>query len=488
MPRSTLLALLPLVLLPLVLLPLVVVWSARTNDAPDPPDAVRAGHDRPAASAHAELTAPATAPVRATAETEPWNDAALIAALAHLGEVDQVRDPRLVARSRPILEVPSRTTRTLGLARGTTLVDDPGDLSPAERGAILALGLAGATYGRPSAKAPPAVRALDRFAFVSELIQALPDLRPRVAAGLLDLMERLRLGGRPVVGPEFMQVVLEVRAAHPSLRGLLDGLLEECAVELPADERRTLSTLFVHDSADPTLVKVAFTHLLAGADTARYLELARRRLEEEGTPPQVRAAILDAVAVAAPLREAITLLAEQADGHPGAVMVHVGEREDGAEALLEAYDARLALGGSAQERVHIVAGLEGSDRGQALLDIARTDPDAGVRGRAFIACSLDPEAATTETLDAVLAGRDQPDDPFIGLSGTVSSTVLSNLAACTRRSGDVELHEQTLAQLEAAARATTAPLTDRHYALHLLRYHLDPAAHAALTDQLGLDD
>ena len=64
MPRSTLLA-----LLPLVLLPLVVVWSARTNDAPDTPDAVRAGHDRPAASAHAELTAPATAPVRATAET-----------------------------------------------------------------------------------------------------------------------------------------------------------------------------------------------------------------------------------------------------------------------------------------------------------------------------------------------------------------------------------------------------------------------------------
>lgn len=495
MPRSTPRALLPLALVVVLAATLatLALWPLRPGDVRE-----RTSAEVPAEAAPSPtpLTAPEPAPLRAAGAAPAWDDETLIAALVHLGEVEELRDPRLLPRSRPILVAPARTARVLELARGRSLQDggDGGDakdgagLSPAERGAVLALGLAGATYGRPGAQAPPAVRDLDRFGFVSGLLQALPDLRPQVAAGLVDLMERLRLGGRPVVGPELLQVVLELRAAHPSLRDLLEQLLEECAAELPGAERRALATMFVHDSEDPTLVRVAFLHLLSGEEGLRYLELARLRLAEEDMPPRVRASILAAVAAAAPLGAAIDLLAAQGEDRRSEPMVHVGEREGGAAALLEAYDARLALGGSAEERERIVAGLEGSSRGEALLDIARTDPDVNVRGRAFVAFSLDPQAASPATLDAVIAGRDQPDDPFIGLSGTTASTVLSNLAARARRTGDVALRDQALAELDAAVRSPTAPRQDRAYALHLLRYHLGPADHAALTDQVGLDD
>jgi hypothetical protein len=465
---------------------LLATWWFWPGSVGQPASAAPTGTSR-ASDPKAELLAPAHRPEGRSAAEESFDDADLIAALAWLGEVGQVFDPRLEPRSRPVLERPARARRTLELVQSTVLVDDPQTLALSERGAVLALGLAAATYGRAGKDVPAAVRAVDRFEFVSAVIEALPHMRPALAVNLVDLMQRLRLGGRPVVGAAFFQVVLDVRRLHPEQRGVLDTLLEECAAELPGEQRRAIATLFVDETDDATMVKVAFAHLLLGTDGHVYLELAAERLEDTATPAEVRNAILDAVAIAAPVEAAIETLAPNLGLASADVLMQVAAREGGTEALLDAYGQRLAFGGAAEERRWIVVGLEDSAHGEVLLDIARTDPDRDVRGQAMVSFSLDSSEATAEALEAVISGRDQPDDPFVGLDPLAATAAISNLALNAGRAGDGELCEQAVAELVATARSEASPARQRRYALQSLAHHITPGELEALREELGLD-
>ena len=473
----------PPILILLVLLPLALLLfraSRRTDEA----STAKVDRSTEAAEPTLQLVGGEAPTRRSSARAPAWTDGALIAALAALGEVEGLDDQRLVPRADPILKIPSRVERSLRLLADDRLVDDPISLSLPERGAILALGLASATYGRSGSKMPFEVHRVDRFAFVSQVLTAFPSLRPVVARGLVDLLERLRLAERPVLGPEFLDLLVELREGNPSLGDLFDRLIEQCTAELPPDERQRIASEFAAEENDAELVKIALTELLAGEEGARYLELARTRLEDENTPPDVRNAILEALAVAAPIQDAIDLISREESISSQVMMSQVAARAGGDEALLDAYDERLAFGGSALERENIVFGLMGTGNGQALLDIARTDPDPRVRGRAILMGSLESTSANEEVLAAILDGRDQKDDPFIGLPDASVSSALSNLAMNARRNGKMELMAKATAELTSLVRSPDLSPADRGYALHLLERHLDPEELSALKAEL----
>lgn len=416
---------------------------------------------------------------------EAWADGELITALTRLGELGPP-DPRLGARLAALLEWPSRAERTLQLVQGPRLTGGNQTLSLPERGAVLALGFAAATYGRPGADAPPAVRSVDRMAFVTGLIEALPRMRPAVANRLVSLMERLRLGERPVIGPAFLQVLLDCRSRNPGIRPMLDTLLEECTAELPQGELDALAQLFVHRMEDPTMVRVAFTELLKGEDGAVFLQLASQRMGDETIPAGVRGAIVEAVAQVAPVEAAVDAIVEYLEPSSADVMIQLASREGGTEALIEAYAQRLGPSGSAEERRCLLIGLERGGQGELLLDIAQTDPSQEVRGQALISLTLDPDAASAETLEALVVGRSRPSDPFLGLGVADATIALSNLALHSHRTGDLALADRAIEELKQIARSPQLPVAERRRALRKLGHHLPTGHHGALALELDL--
>ena len=91
----------------------------------------------------------------ASQHEEEWDDEVLIKALARLGKAD-LPDPGQVTRIEELIALPSRARRTLELLQGPNLYrgappsQEERSLNSPERGAVLALGFAAATYGRPA--------------------------------------------------------------------------------------------------------------------------------------------------------------------------------------------------------------------------------------------------------------------------------------------------------------------------------------------------
>ena len=475
----------PVLILAVLLVVAVAALAAwRTGGANSSTSTHAAEELGPAASVGTGLVDGRETSTRAAPSAPVWNDPELIAALELLGRLPDLLDPELEQHARPILIEPARVTRSLELLQGPQLVRAGVELSFGERGATLALGLAAATYGRPGGELPAAARDLDRHALVVELIEALPLLRAPVAAHLVSLLERLRLDGRPVVGAGFFQVVLDLRRGHPQLGALLDQLLQECAAELPGEQRRAIARLFVNEGEDATLVKVAFAQLLSGEGSGLYLQLARERLGDAQTRPEVQRAILEALASAAPLGEALDAIAPHLDVESVGALVLLSKREGGVAALVAAYDARLTGGLAPEERRWLVAGLEDAGEQDLLHDIARTDPDRSVRGQAMLSVSLNTDRPTTELLDDVLAGRDQPGDPFIGLDALHSSMALSNLALRAGRAGAEELASRALDEVRAMVLSGEFTPRERRFALRNLSRQVPAAELAALQAQL----
>lgn len=478
-------------LLPIPALFLVTLWA--WPDRPDLPERGSAprhhnpGPDETGAAPLSGAPPPAAARYPAQQEEGLWDDEELIAALTRLGELGQP-DPRLGVRVGELLERPSRAERTLVLVQGTRLTDGNQALTLPERGAVLALGFAAATYGRPGKDAPPEVRAVDRLAFVTSMIEALPRMRLAVAARLVSLVERLRLDGQPAIGPAFLEILLDCRRLNPSVRPMLDTLLEECTAELPPEEMTALAHLFVHGTDDPTMAGLAFAELLGGDDGAVFLQLATLRLGDRAVLGPVRSAILEAVACAAPVREAVETLAKHLGPGSADVLIQLARREGGTEALIDGYDQRLHPSGSAEERRWLLIGLEQGGQPDLLLDIARSDPSREVRGQALISLTLDPNAATPETLEALLMGRSRPGDPFLGLGLADATIAISNLALHSQRNGDLALSARAIEELKRIAGSPHLPVSERRRALRKLGHHLPTEPYSRLVSELDLGE
>ncbi|MDA1266853.1 MAG: hypothetical protein O2816_17370, partial [Planctomycetota bacterium] len=205
-----------------------------------------------------------------------------------------------------------------------------------------------------------------------------------------------------------------------------------------------------------------------------FLALAGLRLEDPGTGADLRAALLDAIGAAAPVGLAIESLVPHLDPQSLGALEQVATRRGGVEALLEAYDARLVAGGDAMERRWIVGALDGEEHTTTLFDVARSDPDRGVRGQALVTLTLGLRAPNSATLDAILLGRDQSEDPFFGLATTDSITALSNLALRAGRSDQEDLHERSLTELVDMASNPNWPARERRLARRHLEHHLTP--------------
>ena len=122
---------------------------------------------------------------------------------------------------------------------------------------------------------------------------------------------------------------------------------------------------------------------------------------------------------------------------------------------------------------------------ELLFDIARTDPDRAVRGQAMLSVSLGAGQPTSEMLDAVLAGRNQPEDPFIGLDARHSTLALTNLALRAGRAGDGELERRALDEARVVVLSDAYTPRDRRFALSVLARQLPAEELLALQARLA---
>jgi hypothetical protein len=420
---------------------------------------------------------PAAAP---SAACGALDEPSLIAALRALGELDGLGDPRLPAHLAPLLRAPDNALRTLQLLRERRLAGHA--WTPAARGgAVLLLTVASAAYAAPPAEGELAgleVR-VDGRALVLALLNDLHAFADVVRARLVESLRAVRLEGRLVLDASYLDAILRLRALHPEARAAYGELLLLVADDLGADERAALHTLFVSETDDPTLMKVALANLLRSADGAPYVQLAARLLADGALDARVRRELLQAVAASAPVDAAATLLAEHARASDLAQATTLGMRRGGAEALGVEYTRLVTNDTDPAARRLLVAGMALSDHG-ALLGITRTDPHDAVRGQALVSLSVGAGAPPAGALEQLETGWRERRDPFTGIPAADATTAAGNLARRTRGAE----RERALDVLREVARAAEVEGTQRARALATLGRYVTEEEHAALLWEL----
>ena len=404
------------------------------------------------------------------------DDAELRAALAHLASVLNDDGPELEAALLPLLRDPRTAQRVLALLVSGELSVDPEALNAEELGAVAAVFYAFELYNSDDADLAWMVAGVDGRAFGSELLAALPSIAEPARGWLAGRLSQASVDGRFVLDPSWLHEILALRRAHPELREMYGSLLENMGAGLGESERQSFYALFLTESDDPTLVKVALSQLLAGGRPETYLVWAAELWAQSEAAPEMRSGIAQAVATAAPPELAARFLGGVAETGMYGAFHALGARENGTEALVDEYDRLVTSNLSATARRMVISGM--SSAGEApLLGIARTDPDAQVRGQALVTMSLTQQSLTSASIEALRTGYSERDDPHVGVPLEWTTLAAANMV---RSGGDTGLRTQALALLRDIAEDTSLAATQRRRALDSLSPWVDPELRAAI--------
>jgi hypothetical protein len=345
---------------------------------------------------------------------DPAELAALLREAAQAWEaIDRPALERVLAR---LLADPARALAIAAWLQGPQAAQDPAACS----GALLALEAALELFDQPAARDEGA-------ALVRALLAGLPALDARLRPRLIAVLCAARSARGPVFDARFLRDTLALRRAHPELAAELGPLLEHAGESLGGPEQQAdFRRLFLQESDDPALVKLALASLLA-TDPGTFLPLAEELYARAAQDPALRAAIAQAIAGSAPVAEAAAMLARLADDGQYAQFQTLGSRPGALDALAAEYDALLASGGNARGRKLLVSGMR-AETSEVLLGIARLDPDANVRLQALLTLTIrgPVEAGVVRELTALRA-----DGGRSGQGGlTTRSTLLVARTCC----------------------------------------------------------
>jgi len=421
------------------------------------------------------------------AEPTPIDDDSLFARLIRVGSID---DPPLLALElEPLLAEPVHMQRVVDLLREGVLEDVGTQVvggSLAELGASKAIFFAAASYCASPADRPAFVpQGVDGHEFMLRVLNAMAHMRLEVAINLATMLGRITIDGQLLVDSSYLTIVRALRSSYPQRREVFDKLLTYIGEDLGEQERLALYSLFMNELDDPELFKDALAQLLRSESSALVMTYAEDVYGQNPGDQELRRAIRQAIASAAPVDEAARFFARSTD-HEELAFVELstlGMRAGGGEAVAEEYNALVSTNTDPSKRALLVFGME-SLGPELLSGIAETDVDANVRGQARVLISVGQDWTPDEhDLEALQLGYEQRDDPLLGLS--VSSTVMvaRNLAMHAPagrpelRSGAVELLRELVENEELQS-------WERESALRALSPYLSELEQALLAEQL----
>jgi hypothetical protein len=376
----------------------------------------------------------------------------------------------------PLLADPRTAQRVLMMLRTGELVVDPERLSVEELGAVAAMFYAFEIYNAPGADLSWMVAGVDGRAFGCELLAALPDI-PELARGLLaERLAQASVEGRFVLDGTWVHAILALRREHPDLRELFSSLLENVGAGLTEAEQQAFYALFLDESDDPTLIKVALSQLLSGERPETFLAWAGELWEQPGASAELREGIAQAVAASAPAELAASFLGGRADSSMYAAFNALGARADGAEALAREYDHLVGSDLAPVARRMLISGMSSASESE-LLGIARTDPDAEARGQALLTLTAFPRTLTPDSIVALRTAFEERADPRLGVPVVWTTSAAGNLL----QSGvDTGLRTQALDLLRAVAEDPALAADQRRQALAKIGAWLGPEERAAI--------
>lgn len=302
---------------------------------------------------------------------------------------------------KPIALNPKSGLRVLAMLEQGLLKTSVSDLSEEERGAVQALVFLAAIYngGESTGFLQAEGVHVDGRAFLVKVLRALPNIPSPAKGALAEGLGSVTIEGEHLIDMTYLDEILQLRSKSPDDRELFSALLENMAGELSESERQDFYTLFVTEIDDPTMVRVALSNLLQGAQAERFAALAQLLLDEHGhESPALRREILGAVAASAPPKLAAEFLGKNAASDLLAEFHNLGGRPGGLDALADEYNSLVAGGLRPEARKLLVSGMEGEE---LLVGIAKTDPDPVVRGQALLTATLDSAGASGIVFDTL---------------------------------------------------------------------------------------
>ena len=404
------------------------------------------------------------------------DDAGLRAALAHLASVLDRGGPELEAALLPLLRDPRTAQRVLALLVSGELAVDPEALTAEELGAVAAVFYAFELYNSDGADLTWMVAGVDGHAFGSAVLAALPEIAEPARGWLAERLSQASVDGRFVLDPSWLHEILALRRAHPELREMYGSLIENMGAGLGEEERQSFYALFLTESDDPTLVKVALSQLLASERPETYLVWAAELWAQSEALPEMRNGIAQAVATAAPPELAARFLGSVAESGLLGAFHALGGRAGGPEALAGQYDELVTSSLAPTARRMLVSGMLAAGEG-ALIGIASTDPDASVRGQALVTLTLSGSPLTSASVEALRTGYAERDDPYVGVPLAWTTMAAANML---RNGGDTGVRAQALDLLREIAEDTTVSPAERRGALDSLSPWVTPELRATI--------
>jgi hypothetical protein len=324
--------------------------------------------------------------------------------------------PALEANLEDLLRDPRDALAVLDRLRRGGLRSD----AEALRGAVMTLTAGVTLYNQPDWSGPP-----DGRAFLTCVLDALPDVLSPELEDLVDGIAEARAGDRAILDLSWLAKILELRAAHPELAPTFSLLLANVAEDLRGTEGfERFYALLLGETADPMAVKVSLAALLSSQPEA-FLPLAEEMFARARSDPGLAGAITQAIASSAPVAEAAAALARLTDGSQYLEFATLGARGGALDALQAEYSALAAGGENARARKMLVSGMA-AEKEEVLLGIAGTDPDPRVRLQALLTGSLGREVGT-EFLSAVAGAYGRRGDPANDLSASGAVLVADNI-------------------------------------------------------------
>lgn len=402
--------------------------------------------------------------------------------------IDEALQRELEELLRPLLADPSVPGRILAhLAAGDwylAAAEEAQQLSLAEWGGTRALYWALASFHTVASPFHDLERGR---ALLTELLATLPRIEHALTREwLLRQLAAVLVDGQPLLlwDPSYFEGLLRMRAAFPDQRAAFSALFAGLGDSLAPEERDRLFGALTGDVSDPVLLGTALRNLLRGQNPLAALALARALFDDPRTPVDARRAIAEAVASALedPF-EAARFLAERVGQLPDmlAAFGALGASADGFAGLDSEY-SQLAAGGSnaaARELAVFGMGVAAGDHSDRLREIARSDPDARVRGQALL--------SLTSSRDWQPAERDIGDLRAAceaGLDAARAGFVAGNIAGRAQRDGLSAMRDQAVGFLRDLAMDDSLPPKQRRQAAEQLRNHISQAEYAQLLDAI----
>lgn len=370
----------------------------------------------------ARVEASAPAPVHAApVELAALPEEEILALLRDIAlHASRSESAELQKKLEALLSRPANMDRVVDWMSTPDQGESPATDELALRGALLALEASLSLYNESGGPFAAAGEPLTR-----RVLRALPTMSDAVRAAAIEALLRARSSTGPVVDARYLSELLELRRTSPAIASELSALFGPIASSLGTEEARAeFRRLLLGETNDPTAIKVALSALLAEAPAA-FLTFAEELAKREDATPELRAAIVQAIATSAPVGDAVPLLARLASDADYLAFMTLATRPGAADALAREYDALLVSEANARGRKLVVSGME-AERPEVLLGIARTDPDPGVRAQALMTLTLGREVGA-EVIDELVALRDAKVRDTPGISTQRSILVAHNV-------------------------------------------------------------